>query len=111
VHRRHLENISGSGLGVLLSFQGVVALRGGQRCCGVSWEDVVTKPDPFTFHRLCRETKRYRDAHATLPTLRDLEALGFSKDVVDAAVKAGHLVELYVPMTNGALVKGYKIRT
>jgi hypothetical protein len=75
------------------------------------WEDVVTKPDPFTLHRLCREAKRHRDAHATLPTLRDFEALGFPKDVVDAAVKAGHLVELYVPMTNGALVKGYKVRT
>ena len=59
--------------------------------------------------RLCREVLRHREAHATLPTLRDLEKAGFPKDVVLAAVKAGRLVELYVPMTNGAIVKGYKV--
>lgn len=59
--------------------------------------------------RLCREVLRHREVHATLPTLRDLEKAGFSKDIVDGAVKAGRLVELYVPMTTGALVKGYKV--
>ena len=74
-------------------------------------KSVVSKPDSFTIRRLCREVERHRAAAETLATLRDLEALGFPKDVVDAAVKAGHLVELYVPMTTGAMVKGYKVRT
>ena len=72
---------------------------------------VVSKPDSFTMLRLCREVLRHREAHATLPTLRDLEAAGFAKETVAAAVKAGRLVELYVPLTNGSLVKGYKVVT
>lgn len=69
----------------------------------------MSKTDSFTLARLCREVLRHREVHATLPTLRDLEKAGFAKEVVEAAVEAGRLVELYVPMTNGALVKGYKV--
>ncbi len=65
--------------------------------------------DPFTERRLVRFAKDFRTEKAQLPTLRDLEATGFSKRQIDSAVKKGALVELYVTLTTGAVVKGYKI--
>ncbi len=66
------------------------------------------KLDPFTFRRLARFAQAFRDSKAQLPTLNDFEAEGFEKSVVARAVKEGFLVELYVNLTSGAVVKGYK---
>ncbi len=66
------------------------------------------KLDPFTLKRLARFAETFRDKKAQLATLKDFEAEGFEKAVVDQAVKDGFLVELYVTMTTGAVVKGYK---
>jgi hypothetical protein len=64
--------------------------------------------DPFTLKRLVRFAESFRERTATLPTLKDFEADGFDKALVDGAVKKGLLAELYVTLTSGAVVKGYK---
>lgn len=69
----------------------------------------MTKPDSFTTKRLVRFTGEFRARHARLPTLRDMEENGFAKELVDHAVKERRLVELYVTLTTGAVVKGYKV--
>ena len=70
----------------------------------------MTKPDSFTIKRLVRFTSDFRDRLARLPTLRDMEENGFSKELVDHAVKEKLIVELYVTLTTGAIAKGYKTR-
>lgn len=64
--------------------------------------------DTFTLKRLARFALTFREKNATLATLNDLEKEGFDKATVDDAVKAGVVVELYVTLTTGAVVKGYK---
>lgn len=66
------------------------------------------KLDGFTLKRLAKFAETHRGKTAQLPTLKDFEGAGFGKAVVDQAVKDGFLVELYVTMTSGAVVKGYK---
>ncbi len=66
------------------------------------------KLDPFTLRRLARFAQTFRDKNAQLPTLADFEAEGFEKSVVAQAVKEEFLLELYVNLTSGAVVKGYK---
>ena len=63
---------------------------------------------PFTLRRLTRFAETFRDKKAQLPTLKDFEEGGFDKSVVAQAVKEECLVELYVNLTSGAVVKGYK---
>jgi hypothetical protein len=64
--------------------------------------------DPFTLRRLTRFAETFRATKALLPTLKDFEEAGFGKELVDQAVKKELLVELYVNLTSGAVVKGYK---
>jgi len=64
--------------------------------------------DTFTLRRLTRFAREFREKQATLPTVRDFDEAGFSKATVDAAVRAGKLTEIYVTLTSGAIVKGYK---
>lgn len=66
------------------------------------------KLDPFTLRRLSKFAQTFREKKATLPTLKDFEESGFDKGVVAQAVKEEFLVELYVNLTSGAVVKGYK---
>jgi hypothetical protein len=66
--------------------------------------------DPFTQSRLKKCVLQHRQTHAQLPTLKDLENYGFSKKDVELAVKENCLVSLYVTLTNGAIVKVFKVR-
>jgi hypothetical protein len=68
------------------------------------------KVDPFTERRLLKFIGDHRGKEGSLPTLRDLEAAGFGKEVVDAAIKQGLIEMLYVTLTNGSVVKGFKIK-
>ena len=69
----------------------------------------MTQLDPFTLRRLLKFIETHRASQGDLPTLKDLEAAGFSRSVVDAAIKAGKIEMFYVNLTNGSVVKGYKI--
>lgn len=64
--------------------------------------------DPFTKRRITAFAERFRTQNAVLPTLQDFESAGFPKELVDRAVRDEILVELYVTLTNGTIVKGYK---
>ena len=66
--------------------------------------------DPFTLKRLQRFVETFRPAQGQLPTLRDFEAASFTRDQVEAAIKQGAIEELYVTLTNGTIVKGFKIK-
>ena len=68
----------------------------------------MSKMDPFTQRRLLKFISDYRKK-GELPTLRDLESEGFSKEAIDSAVRDKIIEMLYVTMTNGSVVKGYKI--
>ena len=66
--------------------------------------------DPFTRRRLIRFIEEYRARQGQLPSRQDLAGAGFTDDAVKAAVKAGVVEELYVTLTNGTIIKGFKIR-
>lgn len=70
----------------------------------------MSKLDPFTQRRLLRFIADHRGEEGTLPTLRDLETAGFAKELVEAAIKQGLIEMFYVTLTNGSVVKGYKIK-
>lgn len=65
--------------------------------------------DPFTKRRLENFIRGHREAQGQLPTLKDLEAAGFSEDLIDRAVRERILELFYVTLTNGMIVKGYKL--
>jgi hypothetical protein len=64
--------------------------------------------DPFTRQRILRFVDSHRSSSGQLPTLKDFEAAGFAKDLINTAVRKGLLSELYVTLTNGTIVKGFK---
>ena len=66
------------------------------------------KIDPFTARRLQKCVDDHRARSGQLPTLQDLLAAGFDGDLVDRALKDGLLEQLYVTLTNGSIVKGFK---
>ncbi|MBI3557381.1 MAG: hypothetical protein HY074_14040 [Deltaproteobacteria bacterium] len=68
------------------------------------------KIDPFTARRLERLIDDFRARTGQLPTLRDLGEAGFGEEMVDRAVRDGILEQLYVTLTNGTILKGYKFR-
>ena len=68
----------------------------------------MPKPNEFEMRRLLKFLDSFRASHAELPTLKDLEAEGFAKELIASAEKSKQVVKLYVTMTNGAVVKGYK---
>jgi hypothetical protein len=66
--------------------------------------------DAFTLQRLKKFVIEHRASSGTLPTLADLERAGFPKTLVDAAKKKKLIEELYVTLTNGSIVKGFKAK-
>jgi hypothetical protein len=69
----------------------------------------MPKLDPFTQRRIRKFVENFRSTQGQLPTLRHFQEAGFSKEIVDLAVTDRVLEEFYVTLTNGAVVKGYKI--
>jgi hypothetical protein len=70
----------------------------------------VSKLDLFTERRILKFIGDHRAKEGSLPTLKDLDAAGFGKEIVEAAVKQGLIEMFYVTLTNGSVVKGYKIK-
>ena len=67
-------------------------------------------PDPFTLKRIERCIEKHRTASGQLPTRQDFEAAGFQRDTIKEAERSGFIEELYVTLTNGTIMKGYKAR-
>lgn len=65
--------------------------------------------DTFTRRRLLKFIEDFRTRTGQLPTLRDLEAGRFTKPQIDEAIKTRTIELFYVTLTNGTIVKGYKI--
>ncbi len=70
----------------------------------------MSKLDPFTSRRIVKFIGDHRAKEGSLPTLRDLESAGFGKEVVDAAIKQELIEMFYVTLTNGSVVKGFKLK-
>ena len=70
----------------------------------------MAKIDAFTSKRLSRKIDEIRHKTGRLPTLQDLETEGFPEELVKNAVHEKILESLYVTLTNGTIVKGYKVR-
>jgi hypothetical protein len=66
--------------------------------------------DLFTGKRLLKFIENFRGAQGELPTLNDLEGQGFTKTIVDQAIKENLIEKFYVTLTNGTVVKGFKIK-
>ena len=64
--------------------------------------------DKFTLTRLRKFASDFRHSQGQFPTQSDFEKAGFKKDGLRAAVKEKYLSEVYVNLTTGAVVKGYK---
>jgi hypothetical protein len=70
---------------------------------------VASRIDPFTRKRLEKFITEFRDQSGILPTLEELAKAGFDKAKVDDAIHDKIVVEFYVTLTNGTIVKGYKL--
>jgi len=66
--------------------------------------------DLFTQKRLTRFIEEFRRQSGALPTLQDFERAGLARETVDLAVRQKVLEQFYVTLTNGTIVKGYKVR-
>ena len=66
--------------------------------------------DPFTARRITRFIEEHRRAQGQLPTLKDFENQGIPRATVDQAVRENLLEQLYINLTNGPMVKGYKVK-
>ena len=72
-------------------------------------EPIMSRIDPFTERRLIRFIEEHRRKSGVLPTLQDFEAAGFPRAQIDQAVRLKVLEQLYVTLTSGTIVKGYKV--
>jgi len=66
--------------------------------------------DSFTERRITKFVTDFREKSGTPPTLKDFESGGFSKDVIEQAVKAELLEMFYVNLTSGSVVKTYRLK-
>jgi len=65
--------------------------------------------DLFTQRRIFRFIEEYRVKSGQLPTHQDLESAGFAREQIKEALKEKIIEEFYVTLTNGTIMKGYKI--
>ncbi len=65
--------------------------------------------DPFSRKRLEKWIGEFRAQTGQLPTRTDLEAAGFDRGKVDAAIHDKVIGESYVTLTNGVIKKGYTV--
>lgn len=66
--------------------------------------------DPFTLKRIQAFVAEHRKKSGALATLKDLDAAGFSKELVEEAKKKKLIEEFYVTLTNGTVVKAFKVK-
>lgn len=55
-------------------------------------------------------TKDTREKTGQLPTLQDYEKSGFPKKLVEEGEKENIIEQFYVTLTNGTILKGYKVK-
>lgn len=65
--------------------------------------------DVFTVKRLERFIEGFRAKSGQLPTLQDFENGGFERSLIDRLVREKVISQFYVTLTNGSIVKGFKI--
>ena len=68
------------------------------------------KMDIFTEKRLTRFVEKFRNQSGQLPTLKDFSTEGFSQSHVEMALKGKILEPFYVTLSNGTIVKTFKLR-
>jgi len=71
----------------------------------------MSKLDLFTEKRLKKFIEEFRTKTGQLPTLKDLADNGFKGETVKLGLKTKIIEELYVNLSNGSVVKGYKLRS
>lgn len=71
----------------------------------------MSKIDPFTAKRITVIVERIRSKSGQLPTIKDFEAEGIDRKTIDRAVLENILDQFYVTLTNGTLVKTYKVKS
>jgi hypothetical protein len=71
----------------------------------------VTKLDPFTRKRIERFIEKHRSSSGQLPSFQDFERGGFDRELIKVAERQGFIEEFYVTLTNGTIIKGYKVRS
>lgn len=69
----------------------------------------MTRVDPFTRRRIIRFIEEFRTQNGQLPTLRDFAKQHIEESQVDGAIRDGAVEMVYVTLTNGNVVKGYKV--
>ncbi len=52
----------------------------------------------------------FRRDRAQLPTIKDFVSAGFDESIVDLAERKKIIEKFYVNLTNGSIVKGYKVK-
>lgn len=67
--------------------------------------------DLFTKTRLERFVRDFRTKNGQLPTLQDLAKNGFDKATVTKGLKEKVIEEFYVTLSNGTVVKGFKVNS
>jgi hypothetical protein len=67
--------------------------------------------DPFSKRRLLKLIDNYRNQTGQLPVLKDLAQAGYDEAAVKEALKLGLIEEFYVTLTQGTIVKAYKVKT
>ncbi len=70
----------------------------------------ATRIDAFTARRLSAFIEKHRHSTGQLPTLQDFEVAGFERSLIDRAVREDLLVQQYINLTNGPMVKGYVLK-
>jgi hypothetical protein len=66
--------------------------------------------DTFTQKRILRFIEDFRQKSGQPPTLNDFESAGFDRNMVEAGVKTKVIEQFYSTLTNGTVVKTYKVR-
>ena len=70
----------------------------------------MPKLDVFTRNRISQFVEKFRIHSGQLPTLRDFEEAGITRDRVELAIKGELLEQFYVTLSNNSVVKVFKIR-
>ncbi len=65
--------------------------------------------DLFTQKRMSRFVQEFRKSSGQLPTLNDFKAAGFGPEQVEDGIKLKMIEMFYVTLSNGTIVKGYKL--
>ena len=70
----------------------------------------IISMDPFTIRRLKKFLESFRNTSGKLPTLPDFESAGFAPELVESATKDGVIEKFFIKLTNGTVMKGYKLK-